>query len=99
MAKYANTSPWATTPIVQDTLDIMRMRYIAPDPDDPKYKIEPQYTNRPDLLAYDLYGTSKLWWVFTQRNMDVLQDAIFDFIPGVEIYLPVKASLFKSLGM
>lgn len=98
-AVYGNTSPWANTPVVQDYLSILRIRPVSAEIDDPIYTIEPQYTHRPDLLAFDLYGTSKLWWVFTQRNLDVLQDPIYDFIPGVQIRIPKKTSLFSVLGL
>lgn len=66
--------------------------------DDLVYEIEPQYTYRPDLLAYDLYGNHKLWWVFAQRNMNVIKDPIYDFEAGVEIYLPKQSSLRELLG-
>jgi hypothetical protein len=62
------------------------------------YTIEPQYTNRPDLLAFDLYGDAALWWVFTQRNLNVIQDPIYDFVPGVQIYIPQYSKLRISLG-
>lgn len=99
MASYSSTSPWKNTKIVQDYLDILSVRPVSAEPDDPIYTIEPQYTHRPDLLAFDLYGTPKLWWVFIQRNMNVLQDPIFDFVPGVKIYLPKIQSLKKILGL
>lgn len=99
MATYSNNSPWYSTQVVQDFLDILSIRPVAAESDDFVYIIEPQYNGRPDLLSYDLYGTSKLWWVFTQRNMNVLQDPIFDFRPGVEIYIPKKSGLFKVLGL
>lgn len=99
MSLYANTSPWANTPINNNYLDLFKIRPVSADIDDPEYIIEPQYAYRPDLLAYDLYGTTKLWWVFMQRNMDILSDPIFDFIPGVAIYLPNRDSLFKVLGL
>jgi hypothetical protein len=99
MATYNNTSPWANTPITQDSLEYFRIRPVSAEPDDPIYAIEPQYTYRPDLLAFDIYGTSKLWWVFTQRNLDILQDPIFDFVAGVSIYLPKADSLKKVLGL
>jgi hypothetical protein len=98
-ANYSNTSPWANTAITQDYLDILSIRPVAAEVDDFVYTIEPQYTHRPDLLAYDLYGTPRLWWVFIQRNLDVLQDPIFDFIPGVEIYIPKKNGLLRVLGI
>lgn len=99
MATYTNTSPWASTEIVQNYLGILNIRPVAAEEDDYLYKIEPQYTHRPDLLSYDLYGTSKLWWVFTQRNLNVLQDPIYDFVPGVEIYIPKRSGLAKVLGL
>jgi hypothetical protein len=37
--------------------------------------------------------------VFTQRNLDIIQDPIHDFVPGVEIYVPKKSGLFKVLGL
>ncbi len=98
-ASYSNTSPWYTTPTTQNYLDILTIRPVSAEVDDFLYTIEPQYTHRPDLLAYDIYGTSDLWWVFIQRNLDVLQDPIFDFIPGTQIYLPKSSSLTSVLGL
>jgi hypothetical protein len=98
-ATYTSSSPWFTTPVVQNYLGILSIRPVSSEPDDFLYTIEPQYSHRPDLLAYDLYGTSKLWWVFIQRNLDVLQDPIYDFIPGVEIYIPKRSGLSKVLGV
>jgi hypothetical protein len=98
-AIYNNTSPWAETPVVENYLSFLTIRPVPAEPDDFLYTIESQYTHRPDLLAYDLYKTSKLWWVFTQRNLDVLQDPIYDFIPGVQIYIPKGISLTKLMGL
>ncbi len=99
MATYANTSPWHLTPFQQDYLDILKIRPVAAEVDDFLYTIEAQYTYRPDLLAYDLYGEASLWWVFIQRNLDVLQDPIFDFVPGKKIYIPKNSSLTTILGL
>lgn len=98
-AKYKNTSPWFNTDITQTYLDILKIRAVSSELDDFLYTIEPQYTYRPDLLAYDLYGTAELWWVFTQRNMDVIHDPVFDFVPGVKIYVPKLSSLTTVLGL
>ena len=99
MATYSSNSPWSTTPMIQNYLGILKIRPVAAEADDFLYTIEPQYTRRPDLLSYDLYGTSKLWWVFIQRNLDTLQDPIYDFIPGTQIYIPKRSGLFKVLGI
>jgi hypothetical protein len=98
-ATYTNTSPWFNTPITQNYLDVLTIRPVAAQADDFLYTIESQYTFRPDLLAYDLYGQATLWWVFIQRNLDVLQDPIFDFVPGVQIYIPKGSGLTSVLGL
>ena len=99
MATYRKSSPWQDTPIENNYLGIFRIRSVSAEPDDYLYTIEPQYTYRPDLLAYDLYGDPKLWWVFTQRNLDAIQDPVFDFVAGTQIYIPKGDSLKKALGL
>jgi hypothetical protein len=99
MATYSNTSPWYTTKIKNNYLDVLSIRPVSADVDDFLYTIEPQYTYRPDLLAYDLYGEVNLWWVFIQRNLDVLQDPILDFVPGTQIYIPKGSGLKTVLGL
>lgn len=99
MAIYSNTSPWFDTPIVANYLDVLTIRPVSADVDDFLYTIEPQYAYRPDLLAFDLYGNSALWWVFTQRNLDVIQDPILDFVPGTQIYICKNSSLVTALGI
>ena len=59
----------------------------------------PQYENRPDLLAYDLYGDVNLWWVFAVRNKDVIKDPVYDMVAGVTIRLPQMTTLKQSLGI
>jgi Base plate wedge protein 53 len=98
-AVYKDVSPWKMTPINNNYLGYFKIRPLIVESDDTLYSIEPQYTYRPDLLAYDLYGEAKLWWVFTQRNLDVLSDPIFDFVPGVKIFLPKIQNIKSSLGL
>lgn len=98
-ANYSNTSPWYKTYNNGAYLDVLNIRPVSADVDDFLYTIQPQYTYRPDLLAFDLYGDAKLWWVFIQRNLDVLQDPILDFVPGKQIYVCKLSSLTKVLGI
>jgi hypothetical protein len=72
---------------------------VPAEADDFYYQIESHYTHRPDLLSYDLYGTPKLWWVFVQRNMNVLRDPIFDFVAGQKIFIPKKSNLQKYMSI
>lgn len=96
---YSPTSPWYHTSITNNYLDLLNIRSVSKQSDDPLFELPTVYTYRPDLLSYDLYGTPKLWWVFMQRNMDVIRDPIYDFVPGIKIYLPQKEGLFKVLGL
>ena len=99
MADYSNTSPYSNTGETADYLDVLNPRTLTADQDDQSYTIERTYAYRPDLLAYDLYGSPRLWWVFVQRNPDQLEDPIYDFKPGVTIQLPKKENLLKDLGI
>lgn len=98
-ANYSNKSPWHLTSITNGYLDVLKIRAVAAEVDDFLYTIEPQYNHRPDLLAFDLYNDASLWWVFTQRNLNVIQDPIFDFEPGVQIYIPQLSKLKTVLGI
>jgi hypothetical protein len=97
--QYENSSPYFTTTLNSQYLDILNVRPVSSEVDDFLYTIEPQYTYRPDLLANDLYGDPRLWWVFIQRNIDVLQDPILDFVPGTQIYICKLSSLSVTLGL
>ena len=99
MASYTKSSPWTTTQQNNLYLELLEIRPVPAESDDFRYVIENQYKHRPDLLAYDLYGNPKLWWVFVQRNMSVLKDPIYDFEPGTSIYLPKRSNLEKFLGV
>ena len=100
MASYLGSSPWFNTPTQEGQyLDVLRIRPIPAESDDVLVTIQPQYTHRPDLLAFDLYGDKDLWWVFAQRNMEILKDPIFDLIPGIEIYVPKGDALARVLGI
>lgn len=99
MATYGSASPWFDTAQNRLYLELWRPRPIPSEQDDFEYTIQPQYNYRPDLLAYDIYGSSKLWWVFMQRNIDVITDPIYSFRSGVTIKLPKKNKLLMMLGL
>lgn len=99
MAKYNKSSPWVNTLQNSLYLELLKIRPVPAEDDDYRYVIENQYRHRPDLLAYDVYGDAKLWWVFVQRNMSIIKDPIYDFEPGTIIYLPKKSNLERFLGV
>jgi len=96
---YNRTSPYANTDTYGFFLDVANIPQIPLDPSDVQYQIDAIYKGRPDLLAFDLYGDSTLWWVFAIRNPNVLQDPVYDFQPGVIIYVPKKQNLTTALGL
>ena len=98
MAQYGATSPYFETSYSQFFLDTMVNRTIPKEDDDLQFTINLTYKYRPDLLAYDLYGTPALWWVFYQRNPNTLQAPPLDFDVGVSIFLPKGSTLKTVLG-
>lgn len=97
---YPPTSPYYVTDIVnRKYLDVWINRPIPSLGSDVYWMVTPVYEYRPDLLAYDLYNDSRLWWVFAQRNPNKLKDPYFDFVTGVQIYLPKMDTLKLSLGL
>ena len=98
MANYDATSPYFNTGYSQFFLDVMVNRPIPQQNDDQIFVINQTYQYRPDLLAFDLYGDAGLWWVFAVRNPNTIKDPTFDFVSGVNIYIPKKSTLASALG-
>lgn len=97
---YPQSSPYYVTPIYNNQfLDLMSNRPISINTLDTYWEITQTYHLRPDLLAYDLYSDSRLWWVFAQRNPNTLPDPLFDFVVGTSIYLPEFSTLKTTLGI
>jgi hypothetical protein len=98
MATYDSTSPYFLTGYSQFFLDVMTNRPIPQQSDDRLFQINMTYQYRPDLLAFDLYDNSNLWWVFYQRNPNTLQKPPLDFKADTLIYLPKITTLRNVLG-
>lgn len=98
MASYSSTSPYFQTGYTQFYLDPMVNRPLPRETDDTLFEINQTYQYRPDLLAYDLYKESGLWWVFYQRNPNTLIAPPWDFAAGTQIYIPKISTLRTVLG-
>lgn len=98
---YPRTSPYYNTPIIGNKfLDFMTNRPIPLNATDVFMTITPVYEYRPDLLAFDLYNDSRLWWVFAARNPNLLgPDPYFNFKAGLNIYIPTQDTLQNFLGI
>jgi hypothetical protein len=98
MATYNATSPYYATGYSQFFLDTMVNRPIPSQSDDLPFTINQTYQYRPDLLAFDLYDSAGLWWVFYQRNPNTLTKPPLDFAMNTLIYLPKMSTLRSVLG-
>jgi hypothetical protein len=98
-ATYNQNSPYYLTQYSQYFLDVMVNRPIPKLPSDQYFTINSTYQYRPDLLSFDLYDDSNLWWVFYQRNPNALNKPPLDFISGTQIYLPNINTLRTALGI
>ena len=98
MATYNATSPYYATGYSQFFLDTMVNRPIPSQSDDLPFTINQTYQYRPDLLAFDLYDSAGLWWVFYQRNPNTLTKPPLDFVVNTQILLPKITTLKSVLG-
>lgn len=98
-ATYSKTSPYYSTSVDNGYLDVIKFRDITENTDDVLFEVTSNYHNRPDLLAYDLYGDVNLWWVFAVRNKSIIKDPTFDLVAGVKIYLPTLENIKTSIGL
>lgn len=98
MADYSSTSPYYTT-TQTSYLDVINFRDIPAQVNDLPWTVTPPYMHRPDLLAWDLYQDVTLWWVFAVRNKDLIEDPVYDLVPGLTIYIPQLSVIRESLGV
>lgn len=100
MAKinYPPSSPYYETSQLNWRLEPFVSRKILPNINDASRIITTQYHNRPQYFSNDIYGVPSYWWVFMERNIDVIRDPIWDFVSGLEIMVPSLGYL-KSLGL
>lgn len=97
VSSYRKTSFYSDTPIKDFYLDLWPGIDIEEQDDDLLVTIAAEHHERPDKLAYDVYGTPNLFWVFWLRNKDVLIDPIHDFQSGTKIYIPSKEYVQRNL--
>jgi hypothetical protein len=96
---YSTVSPYYATAFKSSYLDVLTLRDIPINKNDAYFEVTSKYENRPDLLANDIYGDSKLWWVFAVRNKSIIKDPIYDLQAGIGIYIPQISTLRKVIGI
>jgi phage tail protein X len=65
------------------------------EPKDSDILIVTEEDDRLDLLAYQFYGDSQLWWVIATYNN--LTDIDTKLEPGLQLRIPVRASVVTQL--
>lgn len=70
---------------------------ITPDISDYEIIVDKKYENKPGWLAYDLYGTERLAWVFMVYNPNKISDPIYDLKSGMKIIVPTRDRIMSYL--
>jgi hypothetical protein len=96
---YNTTSPYYSTPQTSFSLDLWPGIDIPAYDTDQTLVLPGMYTNKPHLLAYDLYGDPRLWWVFSVRNPDIIKDPIYDMVAGIQLQITQKDTLLGLLNV
>ncbi len=80
-------------------LNYMNLPAISTSVSDERFLITKKYSNRPDLLAYDKFGNSELWWILALSNLEIIKDPITDFKEGTIIRLITPGRANKIAGI
>ena len=96
-AKYNNTSNYSNTGLNKKYLNVYNPTLTREtlSTDTKTIVIENKYDRRPDLLANDLFGNSKVWWVIAHYNREKLRDPLNDFRAGKTIVVPRN---YRAIG-
>lgn len=98
MANYNRYSPYKDTPQTSWYLDQYTHISIPVADDDEFYVIPQKYHQRPWMLAKELYGNERLYYIFALTNMDSIQDPLYDFTVGKQIRIPSNVRIQRLLG-
>jgi hypothetical protein len=74
----------------------LRREVIAPDPTDSIIGVTQTMVGDLGILAYELYGTSELWWVIAELNH--ILDPMTEVVEGLQLRVPSRDRLFNILS-
>ena len=94
---YKQSSVYATTPMMSRYLNIFNPPDVSEQGDERTVTLQQRHNFRPDILSNELYGSSRLWWVFTFFNRDILRDPVWDFKAGISIKVPSQDNVSKYI--
>ena len=93
MAEFSDYSLYTNTPVNQFYRGYYQPIDIPQDSSDMFMLIPSDYQYKPGGLAYLLYGSARLSWIFSYFNREKISDPIFDFKEGLIIRCPTKERL------
>ena len=96
--KYKQTSNYSITPMNKKFLELYEpaLTEATLSEESRLMIIQPKYDRRPDLLAFDLYGNPRLWWIFVHYKRNTIKDPIRDFTSGKKIQVPTSAETYGA---
>lgn len=95
---YPKSSPYSATAQSNRFLGRYVHRRIPAHETDMLITLESRHERRPEVLSQELYGTPEYYWVFMCRNMNIIRDPIWDFVPGTVIVAPSRSHLKSITG-
>ena len=98
ISQYGGDSFYANTKTVDFYLGVWNDDINLSTIGDTTVEIHSKYNLRPDLMAFDMYGSPNYWWVFALKNKDKLIDPVEDFKTGLKITIPSKNGIRSLIG-
>lgn len=95
LQRNSRYSQGGTSTVTANRIGWWERRTFTTSPLDVKIPITMRYANRPELLAYDMYGTTSLMWFVLQYNN--ISDVTEEFVVGVTLTLPTRDRLQREL--
>ena len=96
MSVYGEKSFYKRTEINDRFLEFYNHTKMEPQGDDGYVEITHRWTNRPDLMALDLYGDSDFWYVIPMRNG--FEDPYYDMTFNRTVVVPPKSYVELLFG-
>lgn len=95
MVNFGNYSLYKNTDYDEYYRDYYNPISLEKDDSDNFIIVTSEYKYKPGKLAYDLYGSERLSWVFSFFNRDKITDTIFDLKEGLVLRVPTKERLLS----
>ena len=90
MVEFSEYSLYTNTPVNQFYRGYYQPIDIPKDSSDLFILIPSEYHHKPGKMAYTMYGTARLSWIFSYFNREIISDPLFDFEEGLIIRCPTK---------